>query len=307
MDSGTVFTPSEAGNGAWTHIPVMAAEALAGLAPEAGQTAVDGTAGLGGHALLLAEAIGPKGRLLLMDRDPAALEMARRRLRCAACETRFARDRFERMRQWMETLGWPGADVILLDLGVSSLQLDCPERGFSLMRDGPLDMRMDPTHGPTAGDLVRDWPEEALADLFFRYGGERRARRMARIIAAHRRAAPIISTSQLARILAGSRPRAGAAHPATRVFQALRMAVNDEETALANGLAAARQTLRPGGRLAVIAFHSGEDGMVKRAFMAWEAEGAGQRLRKKVQKPERAECLANRRARSAKLRIFRAN
>jgi len=286
------------------HEPVMVGEVMAWLAPAPGGRVVDGTVGLGGHAERLAGAVGPGGALLAIDRDPEALALARRRLAGAPCRVRFARGRFERMASWLERLGWGGADAVLLDLGVSSLQLDRPERGFSFRRDGPLDMRMDPTRGPTAADLVRDWSEEALADAFRRLGDERRPRRLARIVAEARRGRPITTTARLAELLSAGRPAGGRVHPATRAFQALRMAVNDELGALERGLAAAAEALRGGGRLAVLAFHSGEDRLVKRAFLAWEAEARGQRLHRKAIRPGRAECLANRRARSAVLRVF---
>lgn len=286
------------------HLPVLPGEVLAGLEPAPGEKMVDGTVGLGGHARLLAERLGPGGALLALDRDPAALRRARVRLADAPCPVHFAHDSFERLGRWVERLGWGGADGILLDLGVSSMQLDFPERGFSFMRDGPLDMRMDPTRGATAAMLVAQLPEKDLADLFWTMGEERHSRRIAKSIVENRLREPITTTGQLAELVARSVPGRGRHHPATRVFQALRMAVNDEPGALARGLERALSALSPGGRLAVITFHSLEDRWVKRAFRGWEDAGRGRRRYKKAVLPGRAECRENRRARSAKLRVF---
>ncbi|HEY4952455.1 MAG TPA: 16S rRNA (cytosine(1402)-N(4))-methyltransferase RsmH, partial [Verrucomicrobiae bacterium] len=244
------------------HKPVMAAEVLAALNPRPGGRYADGTLGGAGHAVSLLAASSPTGWLSGCDRDGAAVEAAQRRL-----GEKFA-GRFEiRRGNFSEMAGWiPAAscDGVLLDLGVSSPQLDSPERGFSFQNDGPLDMRMDPRQSPTAADWVNDLSAEELAKIFWELGDERGSRRFAKAIVHDRAQRKFATTRQLADLIERLAPRCGKkAHPATKVFQALRIAVNDELGSLKRGLAAAMKILKPGGRLAVITFHSLEDRIVK--------------------------------------------
>jgi 16S rRNA (cytosine1402-N4)-methyltransferase len=241
---------------------VLAAEVLAALRPQPGGRFVDGTLGGAGHATLLLNASSPTGWLFGCDRDGVAVEAASRRL-----AAQFA-GRFEvRRGNYTELADWlPAAscDGVLLDLGVSSPQLDAPERGFSFQQDGPLDMRMDDRQKLTAADLVNGEAAEALARIFWEYGDERESRRFARAIVHDRAERSFATTRQLAELIERLSPRGGRrAHPATRIFQALRIAVNDEIGSLQRGLAAAVQVLKPGGRLAVITFHSLEDRTAK--------------------------------------------
>jgi len=247
---------------AFIHKPVLAAEVLAALRPQPGGRFVDGTLGGAGHATLLLNASSPTGWLFGCDRDGVAVEAASRRL-----AAQFA-GRFEvRRGNYTELADWlPAAscDGVLLDLGVSSPQLDAPERGFSFQQDGPLDMRMDDRQKLTAADLVNGEAAEALARIFWEYGDERESRRFARAIVHDRAERSFATTRQLAELIERLSPRGGRrAHPATRIFQALRIAVNDEIGSLQRGLAAAVQVLKPGGRLAVITFHSLEDRTAK--------------------------------------------
>ena len=240
----------------------MVAEVLNALKPKPGGRYADGTLGGAGHAASLLAASSPTGWLFGCDRDGAAIDAAKARL-----AEQFA-GRFEiRRGNFAEMAGWipaAGCDGMLLDLGVSSPQLDSPERGFSFQQDGPLDMRMDARQTLTAAELVNGAGPEELAKIFWEYGGERESRRFARAIVHDRERQKFKSTRQLAELIERLSPRRGKkAHPATRVFQALRIAVNDELGSLKRGLEAAVKILKPGGRLAVITFHSLEDRMVK--------------------------------------------
>ena len=240
----------------------MAAEALAALRPRPGGRYADGTVGGAGHAAGILAASSPTGWLSGCDRDGAAVEAAKKRL-----AEKFA-GRYEiRRGNFAEMAGWipaAGCDGVLLDLGVSSPQLDSPERGFSFQQDGPLDMRMDDRQPLTAAALVNGAGADDLAKIFWEYGGERDSRRLAKAIVCDRALRPFETTRQLAELIERISPRAGRkAHPATKVFQALRIAVNDEIGSLKRGLAVAVGLLKPGGRLAVITFHSLEDRVVK--------------------------------------------
>jgi 16S rRNA (cytosine1402-N4)-methyltransferase len=240
----------------------MAAEVLAALKPRPDGRYADGTVGGAGHAAAILAASSPTGWLSGCDRDGAAVEAAKKRL-----AEKFA-GRFEiRRGNFTDMAGWipaAGCDGVLLDLGVSSPQLDFPERGFSFQQDGPLDMRMDDRQPVTAAALVNGTGADDLAKIFWEYGGERDSRRLARAIVHDRTQRPFATTRQLAELIERISPRAGRkAHPATKVFQALRIAVNDEIGSLKRGLAAAVGLLKPGGRLAVITFHSLEDRVVK--------------------------------------------
>ena len=298
------------------HVPVLAEEVarLLGGRRSADSTSgllVDVTLGAGGHSALLLERF-PRLRLLGTDQDPEILSVARERLEPFQDRVRIEHARMSELTQVLADLDEQPM-ALLMDLGASSLQLDRPERGFSFAWDGPLDMRMDPRRARTAADIVNTWDEGDLADLFFHEGGERGARKVARALVEARRRAPFRRTRGLSEAVAialgkpirsgGDGPRRGSIHPATRVFQALRRAVNEEADELEAGLAAAREHLAPGGRLLAISFHSGEDGVVKR-FLA-EGARAGEwvlETRRPVEAgPE--EVRRNPRSRSAKLRV----
>ena len=299
----------------------MVAEVLAALRPGPGGRYVDGTVGGAGHAEAMLAASSPTGWLSGFDRDGAAVEAARRRLNDVGFAGRFEirRGNFSEMAEWIPPASCEG---VLLDLGVSSPQLDEADRGFSFQQDGPLDMRMDLRQQLTAAGLVNSWSEAELARIFWEYGDEPQARRIARAIVQARQGRPFETTGQLAALIERLAPRHGKRkHPATRVFQALRMAVNDESRSLKSGLAAACTVLKPGGRLAVITFHSYEDRLVKEfgrehtrdyTFvgpvdvpelrqprtppMTW--------VRRKAIVPSDAEVADNPRARSAQLRVL---
>jgi 16S rRNA (cytosine1402-N4)-methyltransferase len=286
------------------HVPVLPAEVLHNLAPAEGQVLVDATVGAGGHARLLAERLGPSGRLIGLDRDPAMLDLARPRLE--GLPVTLVRANFDRLPEVLADLGIAAVDGVLADLGFSSDQVEAPGRGFSFQLAGPLDMRLDPTEGETAAALVRRLNERDLADLFWRYGDERFSRRIARKIVETRKRAPLETTEQLAdlvrRCVPRPRGRGRAIDPATRVFQALRIAVNDELGALDRLLEALPGCVKPGGRAVVISFHSLEDRRVKQAFRVrevWEV------LTPKPVQAAVEELRQNPRARSAKLRAAR--
>ncbi len=250
----------------FTHVPVLLSQVMEGLRLKNDGTYLDGTFGRGGHAREMLKRLGPDGRLLLMDRDPEAIASA---LRSFASDPRVSirQGNFAELADWPETE--TQLDGVLLDLGVSSPQLDDAKRGFSFMADGPLDMRMDPGSGRSVAEFLSDADEETIAGVLWNYGDERRSRRIARAIGAARQTEALQTTSQLAELVAktigyGDKGR----HPATRTFQALRIHVNDEMGALQRGLRAALARLKPGGRLAVISFHSLEDRAVKRFIKA---------------------------------------
>ena len=296
------------------HIPVMLGEAVEGLSVRADGRYLDGTFGRGGHARAVLSRLGTAGRLLLMDRDPAAIDAARAEFADDARVT-IRHANFSGLADWEETA--PGLDGVLLDLGVSSPQLDEAARGFSFMADAPLDMRMDTTGGPSAAEFLARASEREIADVLWQYGEERHSRRLARAIVADRDTTPFTRTGQLAalieRVVGRREP---AKHPATRSFQALRIRVNGELDALQQGLDAALQRLRPGGRLSVISFHSLEDRVVK--LFIRDHSGRVQNSRRgppvaaapallaavgKAQFPSDAELAANPRSRSAVLRV----
>jgi 16S rRNA (cytosine1402-N4)-methyltransferase len=259
-----------------THVPVLAGELIDLTAPAAGETAVDCTFGAGGHARLVADGLGPAGTLVCIDRDPAAEERFEELAREAPCQTRFLRMDYA---DGLELLAAEGleADLVYLDLGVSSMQVDAQERGFSYSYDAPLDMRMDPTQELDARDVVNSWDERRLAQVLRRYGEERGARRIAREIERRRRRAPLETTGDLVEAIEAALPAPvrrsfGGGHPAKRTFQAIRIAVNEELDSLDRALPLAWALLRDGGRVAAISFHSLEDRRVKR-FLAERARG----------------------------------
>ncbi len=277
------------------HVPVLLAEALRWLHPAPEGWWADGTVGAGGHTQALLEATAPQGRVLGLDRDGETLALARQRLAGYGDRIRLVKANFADLAEVVKSLQLPAFAGVLLDLGVSSLQLEGAERGFSFQHDGPLDMRLDREQRLTAAELVNHASEEELADVLFHYGEERRSRRLARWIVRRR---PLTTTGQLADVARRAVGRAGRIHPATRAFQALRIAVNDELGSLDRGLAAARGILAEGGRLVVISFHSLEDRIVKRFFRA----GGWEILTRHVVRPGPEEMRANPRARSARLR-----
>jgi 16S rRNA (cytosine1402-N4)-methyltransferase len=300
------------------HVPVLFQQVLDGLQIKPGGLYIDATVGGGGHAAGILAASSPDGRLLGLDRDSAAIEATRNRLTPYAGRVVLVHSSFGRLAQVTQDKGWAPVDGVLFDLGLSSLQLADSERGFAFMTDGPLDMRFDPTMGgPTAADLVNDLSLEELAALLYRYGEESQARRIAEAITAAR---PLHTTRELATLVEqavsmGHRTRI---HPATRTFQAIRIAVNDELAVLEAALPQAVETLAPGGRLVVISFHSLEDRLVKR-FMRRESRdcicppglpacvcGHRATLRLVTRKPIRPtadETAVNPRSRSARLRV----
>jgi 16S rRNA (cytosine1402-N4)-methyltransferase len=276
------------------HTPVLVAEVLSYL-PDDCRLLIDATLGLGGHARAFLEA-SPEGRVFGIDRDSEVLAEARKRLAPFGERVKTAHAPFARLAE----VAPASPDAVLFDFGVSSVQLDDADRGFSFRHDAPLDMRMDRTTGETAADLVNRLPERELADLIFELGGERASRRVAKSIVAERRRSRIETTEQLARIVRRAVGGRGRIDSATRTFQALRMAVNEEPGQIEAGLAAASQLLRPGGRLLAISFHSGEDRSVKWTFRS------DSRLDVVTKKPVQAgveERRANPRSRSAKLRV----
>ncbi len=297
----------------------MLSQALAALKPRPGERFVDGTLGGGGHAAAILAEILPNGWLYGCDRDGAAVEAARRRLSPFAGRFELRQANYAELADWIPAASCAG---VLLDLGVSSPQLDTAARGFSFQQDGPLDMRMDTRQALTAAELINGAEAEELAKIFWELGGEAQARRFARAIVAQRQQRPLVTTRQLAELIERLAPRRGKkAHPVTRVFQALRMAVNDEIGSLQKGLAAALQVLQPEGRLVVITFHSLEDRVVKefgrerakdytfpgtvdvpelRRPCAPELKW----VERKAIKPSAAELAENPRSRSAQLRVM---
>ncbi|MEP9379588.1 16S rRNA (cytosine(1402)-N(4))-methyltransferase RsmH [Aquabacter sp. CN5-332] len=314
MKSGRGVGPTDAAGGPARHLPVMLAEVLAHLAPKDAATYVDGTFGAGGYTRVILEAADC--RVLGIDRDPTAITGGADLVLEAKGRLTLAEDRFANLDTLAENLGFAPLDGVVLDIGVSSMQLDQAERGFSFRRDGPLDMRMA-DHGPTAADLVAELPEEELAHVIYTLGEERLSRQIARAIVKARTEAPITRTAQLAEIVSRvvwAKP--GEIHPATRTFQALRIAVNGELDELVSALAAAERALKPGGRLVVVTFHSLEDRIVK-TFLSHrskapsssrhlpQAEGPAPSFRllsKGAVEAGPEEISANPRARSAKLR-----
>ncbi len=299
------------------HVPVLLREALEYLAIRPEGTYVDCTVGAGGHSAEIARRL-TTGRLLALDRDPQALELARQRLAEfgnaelgntelgnteLGNKVKLVQAHFEDLVETTRQQGAAPADGLLADLGLSRMQLDNPQRGFSFATEGPLDMRMDPAQPRTAAEVVNRTGERELADLIYKFGEERRSRKIARAIV---RARPLRSTKQLAEIVqAASGPsRRRGLHPATRTFQALRIFVNNELGELEAMLASlpSSRTFRPGARIVVISFHSLEDRIVKQSYRQWQAEGFARILTRHVVVPSPSEVQANPRARSAKLR-----
>ena len=299
------------------HVPVLAREAVEQLGVVADGTYVDATLGGGGHARLLAEQLGSGGRLLAVDQDPAALAAAAQLEQEFPGRVTLVRGNFGDLRELLHARGIETVHGVLADLGVSSRQLDAAERGFSFLHDGPLDMRMDPDRGSSAADLVNGETETELVRVLREYGEERRARRVARALVEAREQAPLRTTAELAAVVERALGRRSGKHPATRTFQALRIAVNGELHALEQLLGVLPALLAPGGRAVLIAYHSLEDRRVKRTFRSWEPHcrcpprapqctcgcpGFARVLTRRAIKPGAVEVAANPRARSARLR-----
>ncbi len=298
------------------HRAVLYQEIIHDLRPYSPGFYVDGTVGAGGHAAGILAASAPLGKLLGLDVDPQAIQIAEERLAEFGERAILQHDSYVRIAQQLESLGWEGVDGALLDLGASSMQFDRPERGFSFQADGPLDMRFDTSGMTTAADIVNELPQRELADLLYRFGDEKRARQIARAIV---QARPLETTMQLAEVVTkAARSKPGGLHPATRSFQAVRIAVNGELDAIETALPRMLKALKPGGRLAVIAFHSLEDRLVKHFFRTESRRIERQpddpqdmvereaSLKIITSRPIRAgaeEIEANPRARSARLRV----
>jgi len=292
--------------GEGSHLPVLLDEVTFLLRPRRGGWVVDGTIGMGGHAERLLEVSDEHTRLLGLDRDPEALRRAARRLQRFGGRVTLRQGSFRDIAAHAQEAGVAEAAAILLDLGLSSYQLEASGRGFSFQHDEPLDMRFDPGHGRTAADLVARLSETELARILFEHGEERHARRIARRIVERRQHTPLVTTTELVDAIKAGVPRPAwshRTHVATRTFQALRMAVNEEMPALQEALDAAPELLERGGRLGVISFHSGEDRAVKRAFRALGARGFVS-LEPSPMTPSDDETRDNPRARSAKLRVL---
>jgi 16S rRNA (cytosine1402-N4)-methyltransferase len=305
VDEGLADTPERGGHGQAGHVPVLLKEAIEFLAIRRGGTYIDATVGLGGHSLEIAKRLGAPGHLIGLDKDPAALEIARKKLQDTNDWPRITliHGSFADLANDERRTTFDEGDGILADLGMSSLQLNDPARGFSFQADGPLDMRMNPQDERTAEQVVNHLDERELADVIYEFGEERRSRRIARAIV---RSRPIRSTAQLAQVIsAAARPMNQAErriHPATRTFQALRIFVNHELQDLRELLQAAPQLLKPGGRLVIISFHSLEDRIVKDAFRDGVKQGHYQLQTKKPVTAGEEEVDRNPRSRSAKLR-----
>jgi 16S rRNA (cytosine1402-N4)-methyltransferase len=279
------------------HIPVLAKEVLEGLALQPGETVIDGTLGGGGHAALMLAATAPNGRLIGFDRDARNLEIACDGMKGTSDRVTYVHDSFGNMAAHVQS-----ADAILLDLGFSSMHVDDASRGFSFMKDGPLDMRYDASQGETAADIVNGATRDEIAAMLRIYGEEPFANQIAKAITAQRKVKKFVTTIDLADFISSLSKGRGKIHPATRVFQALRIAVNDELGELERGLKAAESILTPGGRIAVISFHSLEDRMVKQFF---KDSLVLEPLTKRPVEGSEEEVRDNPRARSAKLRVAR--
>lgn len=292
------------------HVPVLLHEVIAGLSLSSGMVVVDATVGSGGYAEPICEAVGAEGMLIGFDRDAEAVLRTRETLTNGVCRAHLLECDFRYLDGGLAQTGVREVDGIVFDLGVSSIQLEASGRGFSFRKDEPLLMtfKEHPDESDlTARHIVNDWSEGAIANVLYGYGEERYARRIARGIGEARAKKPIETTGELVKIIEDAVPigyRRQKIHPATRTFQALRIAVNDEIGALEEAIVQGVTHLKAGGRIAVVSFHSIEDRTVKRLFLGWEKDGKGKRLTKKPITPGEKEVAHNPRSRSAKLRIF---
>ena len=286
------------------HVPVLLNEALQYLDPKPGARFIDATLGVGGHTREILERAGPDGQVLAIDQDESALSNAKAMLESFGSRVIFVHSNFRAVGKIAEEHGFLNCDGVLADIGISSMMVDDPSRGFSFMREGPLDMRMDRTQELTAADVVNAYSEKEIADILFTFGEERRSRPIARSIV---RSRPLQQTTDLVRAIerVSGGPRHGQIHPATRTFQALRIYVNDELGSLESFLNSSMTVVRSGGRVVVISFHSLEDRIVKQKFRA--STDSGRILTKKVVTATDEEVRGNPRARSAKLRAWEKN
>ena len=297
------------------HLPVLLQAIITAIQPKPAGRYIDGTLGAGGHSFEILKASAPDGELIGFDLDPQALALARNRLATFEKRVHIIEASYVEMKTETERMGWNAVDGILLDFGVSSMQLDTAERGFSFLREGPLDMRFTPQAAQSAADLVNTLPEEEIADIIFRYGEERLSRKIARAIVNNR---PIHTTGELANLILKMIGKKERIHPATRTFQALRIAVNNELESIETVVPMAVGLLKPGGRLAVISFHSLEDRIVKEYFRQESRDcicpprqpictcGHKASIKEINRKPiiaDEAEMQVNSRSRSAKLRV----
>lgn len=289
------------------HKPVLLREVIEYLNPWPGDTFIDATINGGGHAEAIAERIGKQGKLLGIDRDEELINRLQKHSTTLHIpHSTFIHDTFANIKDVAEAHGFTSVDGILFDLGFSSFHIEQSGRGFSFLRDEPLDMRYDTTSGISARDIINRWPEEKLREILFKFGEERYARRITRRIIEQREREPLNTTEELIEIIRKAVPgsyRRGRIHFATRTFQALRMCVNDELEHVAKGVAGAVSLLATGGRIAVISFHSGEDRIVKEFFREEERNAVLRRITKKPVRASATECQENPRARSAKLRV----
>jgi len=292
------------------HIPVLLQEVIEGLDPQKDEVILDGTVGGGGHSKLLCEHIGPNGILVGIDADRTALRHAKETLSVCSCRVELVEENFRNMDIVLSNLGIVFVNKILLDLGMSNFHIEISERGFSFLKDEPLRMTFS---GPedeevvTAREIVNEWSEETIADILYGFGEEKFAKRIAAEIANARQAEPIETTSQLVEIIERAVPgwyKHKKIHCATKTFQALRIAVNDETNALETGLSKGFDLLARGGRMAVITFHSIEDRIVKRFFKEKVLSGEAEFINKRPIAPQKEEILNNKKARSAKLRVI---
>ncbi len=299
-------TNTEAAAGGRGHVPVLVRQVLELLGPRPGETLLDATLGSAGHSLAVAELVGPEGCIVGIDRDEAAIKRATAALADAGPRVCLRQANFSEAERVLDECGTDTVDMAILDLGVSSNQLDDPSRGYAFKATGPLDMRADRRQDLTAEALVNDCEESELVDIIFRFGEEREARRIAKEIVRARAKERIRTTTELAELIARAKcERRGRIHPATRVFQALRIAVNRELESLEAGLIAVWKRMAPGGRMAVISFHSLEDRIVKGFFRKRKADESAEVLTKKPVCASKRERKQNPRSRSAKLRVLR--
>jgi 16S rRNA (cytosine1402-N4)-methyltransferase len=289
------------------HKPVMLQEVISLLNLSPGKVVVDATLGLGGHAFSMIEKIIPDGFFIGIDKDEEAIEQARARLKCCCKDVTLVHEDFRNLGKVIDIAGVSGVDAVLFDLGVSSYQLECADRGFSIKSEGPLDMRMDRKSFISAYDLVNTLTEEEISSILWKFGEERYSRRIARVLVSRRMKAPISSTKELADLVVSAMPHKGGfhrIHPATRTFQALRIAVNRELDALEVALKTAALYLNKCGRICVISFHSLEDRIVKDHFRQLAATGHYRLVFKKILRPSEEETQDNPRSRSARMRMI---
>jgi 16S rRNA (cytosine1402-N4)-methyltransferase len=287
------------------HVPVLLSAVLESLHLETTHRLIDATLGGGGHTIAMLDRMPPDGRVLGIEADPRTLEATTKRLTSVTNRVTCVAGNFRNLSSLATANGFQPADVVLVDLGVSSMTIDDPERGFSFRFDGPLDMRFDPTtQDITAADLVNGWTHQQIADCLYGLGEEHLSRQIAGAIIDFRKKKPFERTSELAEVVASVKKVRGKIHPATQTFQALRLAVNDELGAILELLPQLLTVLRPGGQAAIITFHSLEDRIVKRFLQAEAKKGTIELQPKKPIQPTRQEMLDNPRSRSAKLRIF---